>query len=62
MKTWCAFLKKEWMEYYRTGKLIIIVVIFALFGLMNPAIAKLTPFLMEQFASDCPLTSAKSGI
>lgn len=51
MRTAVAFLKKEWMEYYRTGKLIIIVVIFALFGLMNPAIAKLTPFLMEQLAS-----------
>ncbi|MGN0317748.1 MAG: ABC transporter permease subunit [Lachnospira sp.] len=51
MKTAYAFLKKEWIEYYRTGKLIIIVVIFALFGLMNPAIAKLTPFLMEQLAS-----------
>ena len=51
MRTAYAFLKKEWMEYYRTGKLIIIVVIFALFGLMNPAIAKLTPFLMEQLAS-----------
>ena len=51
MRTAYAFLKKEWMEYYRTGKLIIIVVIFALFGLMNPAIAKLTPFLMEQLSS-----------
>ncbi|MGN0319309.1 MAG: ABC transporter permease subunit [Lachnospira sp.] len=51
MRTAVAFLKKEWMEYYRTGKLIIIVVIFALFGLMNPAIAKMTPFLMEQLAS-----------
>ena len=50
MRTAYAFLKKEWMEYYRTGKLIIIVVIFALFGLMNPAIAKLTPFLMEQLS------------
>ena len=51
MRTAVAFLKKEWMEYYRTGKLIIIGAIFALFGLMNPAIAKLTPFLVEQFAS-----------
>lgn len=51
MRTAVAFLKKEWMEYYRSGKLIITVVIFALFGLMNPAIAKLTPFMMEQLAS-----------
>ena len=45
-----AFLKKEWMEYLRTGKLLIVGVIFVLFGLMNPAMAKLTPYLMEQLA------------
>lgn len=52
MKTTLAFMKKEWMEYYRTGKLVIVGAIFALFGLMNPAISKLTPYLMEQIASN----------
>lgn len=51
MKTTYAFLKKEWLEYYRSGKLCIVGVVFALFGLMNPAIAKLTPFLIEKLAS-----------
>lgn len=42
-----AFLRKEWMETLRTGRLIILGIIFFIFGLMNPAIAKLTPWLME---------------
>ncbi len=47
MKTWCAFLKKEWMETIRSGRLMILLLIFLLFGIMNPAIAKLIPWLME---------------
>ncbi|MGN0315624.1 MAG: ABC transporter permease [Fusicatenibacter sp.] len=42
-----AFLKKEWMEVTRTGRLGILLLIFVLFGIMNPAIAKLTPWMME---------------
>ena len=42
-----AFIKKEWMELLRTGKFIIIVILFMIFGVMNPAIAKLTPWLMK---------------
>ena len=50
MRQLTAFLKKEWMEVWRTGKFFILSIIFTLFGIMNPAIAKLTPFLMEQFS------------
>lgn len=42
-----AFVKKEWMELVRSGKLVVLSVLFVMFGLMNPAIAKLTPRLME---------------
>ncbi len=42
-----AFLRKEWMEFCRTGRLLILLLIFTLFGIMNPALAKLTPWLME---------------
>ena len=52
MKTTLAFMRKEWMEYYRTGKLLIVGTLFALFGLMNPAISKITPYLMKQIAAD----------
>lgn len=42
-----AFLKKEWMELCRTGRILILLLIFTVFGIMNPALAKLTPWLME---------------
>lgn len=42
-----AFLKKEWMEWNRTGRSWILLLVFVLFGIMNPALAKLTPWLME---------------
>lgn len=45
-----AFLKKEWLQLVRSGRLYILLGVFVLFGLMNPAIAKLTPWLMEQVA------------
>lgn len=45
-----AFLKKEWMEIIRTGHMWILVLIFVLFGIMNPAMAKLTPWMMEMMS------------
>lgn len=42
-----AFLRKEWMEWSRTGRFLILLLVFVLFGIMNPALAKLTPWLME---------------
>ncbi len=42
-----AILKKEWMELCRTGRFLLLLFLFALFGIMNPALAKLTPWLME---------------
>ena len=45
-----AFLKKEWMEAVRTGRLGILLLVFVLFGIMNPAMAKLTPWMMDLMA------------
>lgn len=45
-----AYLKKEWMELCRTGRLVILLLVFSLFGIMNPALAKLTPWMMEIMA------------
>lgn len=50
MKTLLAFMKKEWLEQLRSGRLAILGILFALFGIMNPAIAKLTPWLFEVMA------------
>ena len=57
-----AFLKKEWMEWSRTGRMLILLLVFALFGIMNPAIAKLTPWMMENMAgslSDAGLVATR---
>ena len=45
-----AFVKKEWTEVLRTGKFVMLTVLFIFFGVMNPAIAKLTPWMMEAFS------------
>lgn len=58
MKSLFAFMKKEYLEIARTGKIIILILLFVLFGIMNPAIAKLTPWMMEMFAD----TIAESGL
>ena len=58
MKTFLAFMKKEMMEQRRSGKLIILCILFMLLGIMNPALAKMIPWLLEMMAD----TLAGSGI
>ncbi len=43
MKAYLAFVKKEWTELFRTYKLLILLIVFLLFGLMNPLIAFYMP-------------------
>lgn len=50
MKSLYAFIKKEVLESVRSGKMIILIILFVLFGIMNPAIAKLTPWMAEMMA------------
>ena len=58
MRSFIAFTKKEFTEQLRTGKVLFLGILFALFGIMNPATAKLTPWLMEQLSD----TLAESGM
>ena len=58
MKPLIAFMKKECLETVRTGKIIMLILLFVLFGIMNPAIAKLTPWMMEMMSD----TIAESGL
>ena len=58
MRQLIAFTKKEFLEQCRTGKLLLFVIIFALFGIMNPAIAKLTPWMMDMMSEQL----AESGM
>jgi ABC-2 type transport system permease protein len=50
MKSFSALLRKELTEQLRSGKLTVLGILFVLFGIMNPAIAKLTPWLLEMMA------------
>ena len=58
MKSMLAFMKKEYLEAARTGKIVILLLLFVLFGIMSPAIAKLTPWMMETLSD----SMAESGL
>ena len=42
-----TFTGKELLELCRSGRLLLLVILFTAFGVMNPAIAKLTPWLLQ---------------
>lgn len=58
MRQLTAFFKKEYMEAMRGGKFPVLVIVFLLFGIMNPAMAKLTPWIMETVSDSL----AKTGL
>ena len=58
MRAFAAFFKKELTEQLRTSKLAVLFILFVLFGIMNPAVAKMTPWLLEMFAESL----SESGI
>ena len=47
MRSLLNFTIKEFKESYRSGKTVFLGILFVVFGIMNPAIAKLTPWLLE---------------
>lgn len=58
MKALIAFTKKEFTEQLRSGRLTVLGILFVLFGIMNPAVAKLTPWLLEMMSESL----AESGM
>lgn len=58
MKSLSAFIKKEVMEHLRSSRMLLLGILFLLFGIMNPAVAKLTPWLLEAMADSL----AESGM
>lgn len=58
MKALIAFFKKEMTDQLRTGKLLILGLVFSLLGILNPATAKLMPWLFETLSE----TLAESGM
>ena len=43
MKQLRLLLEKEFLELFRTKKALVLLIVFCIFGIMNPALAKLTP-------------------
>ena len=58
MKPLIALLKKECLEQIRSGRMTVLSMIFVLVGIMNPATAKLTPWLLELMSNSL----AESGM
>lgn len=52
MRSFFAFFNKELLEFARSGKLTVLGILFFAFGVMNPAIAKLTPWMMEMLSEE----------
>lgn len=56
-----AFIKKELFEAWRTKKILLLVIIFMLFGIMNPLVAKLTPEILKiSFGDEIPISQPTS--
>ncbi|MGX7195246.1 ABC transporter permease [Enterococcus olivae] len=56
MKILYAFTKKEFIEFWRTRKMLILWLVFAILGIMSPLLAKLTPEILRiSFDSEWPL-------
>ena len=47
MKSLIAFTKKEFVAQFRSGKIFFLGGIALLVGIMNPAVAKLTPWIID---------------
>ena len=58
MKAFFAFTKKEITGQIRSGKITVLCLLFLMIGIMNPAVAKLTPWLLEAMAD----SMAESGM
>ena len=51
MRRYAVLLNKEITEQWRTGRLPVVAVIFLLFGLASPVLAKYTPDIVKLAAS-----------
>lgn len=52
MRSYWAFVKKEWLESLRTFRLMILLIVFLLFGVISPVTAKFTPQLLRAVGID----------
>lgn len=61
MKKLTAFVKKELMEQWRTGRMLILGIVFLIFGILNPAAAKLTPALLQLMSEEMEAAGLQIG-
>ena len=47
MSSFAASVRKEWLEHWRSYRILVVVVVLALFGLLAPFTAKYTPEMMK---------------
>ena len=52
MNGFSPFLKKEFFELYRKGRLLLFGILFVFFGIEAPALAKLTPVLFKMMSDE----------
>ena len=52
MRGYLAFVKKELLEQVRTYKLLILFLVFFIFGMLSPLMAKLMPEILRQMPMD----------
>ena len=52
MRGFGTFCKKEITELFRTYKALVLGIVSFIMAIMNPLIAKLTPWLMEQLSDE----------
>lgn len=50
MKSFIAFTNKEFLEYMRTYKALILISVFFIFGIMSPVIAKMMPDIVSNMS------------
>jgi ABC-2 type transport system permease protein len=58
MRQLTLLLKKELLELVRTKRAMVLLIVFGIFGIMNPALAKLTPWMLSMMGQ----TLAEQGI
>lgn len=61
MKSYLAFFRKEVYESIKTSRLLILGILFIAFGVMNPAVAKLTPYLMKMLSEELAASGVTVG-
>jgi len=62
MKQYIILLKKDFMELYRTKKILIIAFIFILFALASPILAKMTPELLKSMGDNIQIIMPEATI